>query len=65
MSETGLKDDSEERTEPDWLRLKMLAESTESRWATGVTVLTVLTVAIEEVLDLWTVGVRGPTFGHL
>jgi hypothetical protein len=37
--DTGLKGDSEERTEPDRrLRLKMLAVSTESRLATGATV---------------------------
>ena len=53
MSDTGLKDDSEERTEPDRLQLKMLAESTESRLATGATA---ATVAVEEVLDPWTVG---------
>ena len=50
MSETGLKDDPLEMTEPDRLRLRMLAESTESRLATGAT--------DEEVLDPRTVGRR-------
>ena len=35
VSETGLKDDSLERTESDRLRLRMLAESAESRLAMG------------------------------
>src|SRR5882757_937596 len=37
VSETGLKDDPVERTEPDRLRFKMVTESTESRVVTGAT----------------------------
>jgi hypothetical protein len=50
VSDSGLKDDSVERTEPDRLRLKILADSTESRLATGA--------MVEEALDPRTVGRR-------
>jgi hypothetical protein len=50
VSDTGLNDDSVEKTEPDRLRLKILAESAESRLATGAT--------DEEVLGPRTVGSR-------
>jgi hypothetical protein len=50
VSDSGLKEDSVEMTEPDRLRLKMLAESTERRLATGA--------MDEEALDPRTVGRR-------